>query len=166
MKTEILIPMWPNKSSPSDKIGTGPRYSDLGSCDSFWIPFRARPVGEGYEFADCCSVWQEIGIYVWMSADYGISLEIKAYSIHSADIRRLELLLKTVKWAHKRLDGMAKTTPENVAFQLVEICRRLGIKRCIQYRGMARDEFVPVAEILQVIAAEIATSYGRLRKAA
>lgn len=167
MKTEILIPMWPNQTATSDKLGCGTRYRDLSSCDSFWVPLRARPVGEGYEFADACSIWSELAIYVWMSEDYGVSLELKAYNVHSADLRKLELLTKTLKWATKRLDGIDKVTLGNLPFKLVEICQRLGIKRAIQYRGAGiADVLVPVGEVLQLINAEVVTSFNRLRKAA
>jgi hypothetical protein len=93
-------------------------------------------------------------------------MEIKAYNVHSADLRKLELMAKTLKWARKRLDGMLPVTVDNLPFRLIEICQRLGIKRSIQYRSMAKDEFVPVDEVLQLIHAEVVTSYGRLRKAA
>lgn len=109
MKTEILIPMWPNQTATSDKLGCGTRYRDLSSCDSFWVPLRARPVGEGYEFADACSIWSELAIYVWMSADYGVSLELKAYNVHSAGLRKLELLTKTLKWATNALRALTRS---------------------------------------------------------
>lgn len=165
MKVEILIPMWPNQTATSDKIGCGQRYRDISSCDSFWIPLRARPVGEGYEFADACSVWSDLAFYVWMSADYGLSIELKAYNMHSADLRKLELLTKTLKWASKRLEGLGRVTLESLPFRLLEVCQRLGIKRSIQYRGIGvKDALVPVDEVLQWINSEVVTSFARLKR--
>ena len=162
---EILIPTWPAARQRSEKLGLGNRYSSSDSCDSFWVPLRARPTSdEVYQYGDDTRVWQDIGLYVWMSADYGISIEAKAHEVHSGDVRYIEKLLKCLKWVNKRLEGMGKITPESLPFWLIDFCQRLGIKQTIRYQHTLPDTFGPVTEALQLLTAEITERHAGLKQ--
>lgn len=163
-KLELLLPMWPDKYARSEKLGLGTRHPPTSGTDSFWLPLRARPADEStYLYADATRAWQDISIQVWVSRDYGIDLRVKAYEIYSAEVAFLEVILKNLKWANKRLEGIGKIDTQNLPFKLMEFCERLGIKQGVQYRFCKDDVFVPVAEVLTLIDAEIRTSFANLR---
>lgn len=163
--TEILIPVWPHHTSTSDKLGMGQRYHDFDSSDSINLSFRAIPKGvDTYPFGDKFKVWTDIRLRIWLSYDYGMSADFLADTSY-ANERYIELLLKTMKWANKRIEGMPKLTPESAPFWFMEFCKRLGIKRSVQYtRGSSEDTYTPVEEALAVLVQEIATTNSRLKK--
>ena len=162
---EILIPTWPAARQRSEKLGLGTRYSTTDTYDSFWVPLRARPTSkEVYQYGDDTRIWQDIGLYVWMSADYGISIEAKAHEVHSGDVAYIEKLLKALKWINKRLEGMQAITPESLPFWLIDFCQRLGIKQTVRYQHTLPDTFSPVTDALQLLAAEITERHAGLIK--
>lgn len=162
---KLLIPMWPSKKSLSDKIGAGSRYKDFTGTDSFYIPFRAiNP--ESYPNSLTYRDWNDIGILVFMSLDSGITLQINAHNVRSADTAYLEILLKTLKWANKKISSLQlkNIKLENLPFVLVDFVNALGIKECVQYKPFEKDNFVPVSEVLSIINTEIHNSFKSLKK--
>lgn len=165
--TELLIPVWPHHASTSEKLGMGQRYHDFSGSDSLNLSFRARPNGDVYEGADKYRVWSDIMLRIWISVEYGMSVDFLASNVSYANERYVEALLKAMKWANKRIEGMPKLTQENSPFWFMDFCKRLGIKRSIQYiRNSNEDVFTPVEEALAILVQEIATTSSRLRKAA
>jgi len=167
--TTLYIPTWPEASDNAGRLGVEYRSSYDNSMDSFYLPFRARPkTSDVYKYSDSFRVWNDIALYVWMSAEYGIHIECKAHAVHSGNLRYMELLCKRMKWAMARLDkadGLDKLTPESLPYALISICEALGIKETVQYNGMQTgNTYAPVTAAIQLIVAEVTTRYNRLEK--
>ncbi len=167
--TTLYIPSWPEAHDSTGRIGVDYRNAYDTSMDSLYLPFRARPkTSDVYEHGDSFRVWQDLALYVWMSAEYGIQIEFKAHAVHSGDLRYMELLCKRMKWAAARLDkagDLDKLTPESLPYALIRICEALGIKETVQYHGMrCADTYAPVTAAIQLIVAEVTTRYNRLEK--
>lgn len=161
---EILIPTWPAAHSRDSKLGLGNSYS-MDTCDSLWVKLRSKPLNNNvYEFGDDCRVWSDIGLYVWMSGDYGIKIEVKARELHSGDVAYIEKLLRCLKWVNKRLDGIGEVNRDNLPFWLVDFCKRLGIKRTVRYQHCVDDTIGPVSEALQLLTAEILERHSKCAK--
>lgn len=161
--TELLIPTWPNHQTSSDKIGA----ADFGNCefdhDSIWVNLRAKPTNDAYEGAYQFRAWQDIGMYLWISARYTMCLEFKAHEVHSADESELKTLCKNIKWVNTRLKDLGEITIENLPERLSWVCSRLGIRRTIKYqRGVYKDEFGPVQDAIDLIVSEVHRRLNRM----
>lgn len=158
---EILIPIWPN-ATQAGRLGSCDYGQSFGT-DIFYFHFRCRPIGDGYEGSYEYRVWQNISCYVWISREYGLDIELKAYDVHSADLYELETLTKRLKWATVRLSKLEgiRLTIESLPFKLAAMCKALGIKRCIKY-GKGEDQYAPVEVALQEIVAEAARRIDRM----
>lgn len=160
--TEILIPTWP-QSTGCDRIGA----QDFGNSgfdhDGFWVPLRARPIGDGYDGAYEYRVWQDISMYVWVSARYSMHIEFKAHDVHSADERELMMLCKRIKWINSRIKDLGDVTVDNLPYRLMYICKQLGIKRTIKYVPYVHtDDFGDVEEAIAAIVSEVKRRLDRM----
>lgn len=162
---EILIPSWPETRDSITKIGCSDYGQPWGGIDSFRFQFRAKQTCEGYlpEYQYRC--WMDIGMTIFVHSDGRCSIEIRAQEVHSADLNQLEHLVKCLKWVSKRLDQVSSAglKLESLPFYLTNLCNALGIKRTIQYHGVAVPEtYAPVSEALQIIVGECRRRHERM----
>lgn len=165
-KRELLIPTWPEAYATAQKIGAADYGSACGS-DSMWVHLRSKPAegSDEYEHSDAHRVWQDISLYLYVSKDGRCCIELRAHELHSGDVRYLELLLKTLKWALKRLptDGNFFDISE-LPFRLASVCTALGIKRTVEYHGInTKNTYADITKALALINAEALRRYNRMQ---
>jgi hypothetical protein len=137
-KTEIVIPTWEGRS--------GPAYwgdHDYGSHDdqtaSFWLLLRGVVPSDPYSYMnDDCRAIGDIGLYVWVSVDGTVSIDLRLHGLSSLTLREGEQRIKVLK----RLFVKGKAYPFNnfargtdVHTELTKVLDALGIGRALVYHG-------------------------------
>lgn len=164
----IHIPMWPLAKSLQAKLGTED-YGHHGlSCDSFRIPLRARAKDPKVYTPDYhIRAWQDIGMTIFVCNDKEVSIDLKAMSVHSADIAQLEHLVKCLKWVDKVWKDTTSRKSvylQDLPFFLMHLCSCLGITHCVQYTGINQpDVYAPVSEVLGLICEEAQRRWERIK---
>lgn len=164
---EILIPSWPDSSSNVLKLGVEDWGNSGCSVDSFVLHLQALQASDGFIPDYQVRCWGNVGMAIFVHSDGQVSIEIRAHDVHSANVDKLEHLVKCLKWAHKRMtlvkDGY-KLTVSTLPFYLMNLCTVLGIKRTVQYHGMRSPEtYAPVSETLALIVEECQRRWERLQ---
>jgi len=161
---KLYVPMWPTQSG-SHIYGCA-NYGGYNACDSTWISFRAKPKNPSeYEFATRFSVWPNIGLYVWFDGDGTVQLEFRAHDVFSADETLLDAMLKTVKWANKRLATVSVGKVKDIGITLFAVLTALKVEGTIVYRpGVRVDEIRPLQDVLTVITADVMDRFRRIER--
>ena len=154
-QTEIVIPTWAGRS--------GPAYwgdHDYGSHDnqttSFWLLLRGVvPMDPYSSFNDDCRAIGDLGLYVWLSVDGTVSIDLRMHDVGSLTLRESEQSLKALR----RLFVKGKAFPFNhfvrdtyVHTELTKVLDALGIKRALAYHGINTCEtYEPVSMAIKRI---------------
>lgn len=157
-KTEIVIPTWEGRSGPSywGDIDYG---SHDNQCTSFWLSLRRVGPGDNSYLNDDCRAICDIALYVWISRDGTVSIDVRLHEVGSVSLYEGEQRIKLLKRLHAR----GKAYPFNsfqrgtdVHAELTKALNALGIKRALVYHGGNDDvTYEPVAIAIKRVADNI-----------
>jgi hypothetical protein len=147
-KTEIVIPTWAGR--------TGYSYwgdHDYGSYDnhnsSFWVSLRGVVPNDKYSYMnDDCRAICDIGLYVYVSTDKTISIDLRLHDVGSLTLYEAEQRIKTLKRLFvkgKEYKFNSFSHDSDVHSEMTKVVDALGIKRAMVYHGVGVSEtFVPI----------------------
>lgn len=167
--TELFLPVWPLKRTPWEAIGNADYGATQGcTLEAIMIHLRARPTNDKvYEHGDNFRVFSDLAIKLWVYGSGEVQVEAKISEVYGGDLAYAKLLVKKLTWLDKNLPLSDRWRVESLGDHMVELCKALGITRCIKY-GMSHDpEFAPVGEAIDLIVKEVVRRNARHeRKAA
>ena len=142
-KTEIVIPTWAGRSGPS--YWGDINYSSYDNqSSSFWVSLRGVLPSKPYSFmTDDCRAIGDIGLYVWVTVDGTVSIDVRLHDVGSMSLHEGEQRIKVLK----RLYAKGKAYPFNnfqrasdLHMELTKAVHALGIKRAMVYHGINVSE--------------------------
>lgn len=155
-KMEILLPTWEGN--------TGERYwgdYNYGGYDnettSIWLSLRGLVPGDPYSYMqDECRAVNDLGLYIWISANGTVSIDLRLHDCGSLTLRESELRIRVLK----RLLVRGKAYPfssfvrgSNVHAEITKALDTLGVKRTLVYHGTGISEtYQPVGIAIKRIA--------------
>ena len=149
-KLEIMVPIWPTKGAEqywgsNDYVTYN--YSD--SVTSTWLSLRAvEHNDDNYYMGDSPRAINDFGVYVWMSTDGTVCLDLRLHDCHSLTEQELEIRLKHLKALRKKvakkyqIDCFQSET--TVHAELTRFLVALGVWRSIEYvriDGKSKDKY-------------------------
>ena len=165
-KVEIVIPTWEGRSGPSYWGDTDYSGHDNQSS-SLWLKLRAVEPDDSYMNDDCRAIGN-IGLYVWISSDGTVSIDLRLHDVGSMTLHESEQRIKVLK----RLLAKGKAYPfsnfkrgTDVHAELTRAVEALGIKRALVYHGINQPEtFEPVGIAIKRISDCIDSRLARMKQ--
>jgi len=172
-KFEIVIPVWPDRPSfgYSGRLGYTTDYGYSTECDSEYIPLRAVIEGDKYPyFNDEVKSINDLCLYVWFDKKGSVSIDVR----HSGDsghatLREVEAIARQMK---KIINKMSKkfslgnfTSNVSIHDSLTLALDALGVKRCVEYRGLGIDDiYKPIGIAVSNISGVLETRKANIRE--
>lgn len=158
-KTEIVIPAWAGRTGPSYWGDQDyPHYDNESS--SFWVSLRGVLAGDRHSYMnDDCRAIGDLGLYVYVTVDGTVSIDLRLHDAHSMTLRESEQRIKALKRllvkgkAYRFSDFVGVT---DVHTELTKAVDALGIKRVMTYQGInVTETFEPVGIVIKRISDSI-----------
>lgn len=166
-QTEIVIPTWEGRSGPSYWGDTDYSSHDNQST-SFWLSLCGVVPSDNSYLNDDSRAICDIGLYVWISIDGTVSIDVRLHDVGSVSLYEGVRLIKLLK----RLYARGKAYPFNnfqrhttVHAELTKVLDALGIKRSLVYHGINTSEtYEPVGLAIQRIGDNIKERLDRMKQ--
>lgn len=163
-KLELMLATWPRRA---DETYFGDRWGDWrGLDDCLSCKLRMRMVDRADKYAymnEASKAIADIGVYVWVSRDGTVSLDLRLFDIHSMELQEVEARAKALKAMFAKaakggypLGRWTFVKTRDVHAELCKLFDALGIRFTIEYHGIGQDEtYAPVGVALRRIADDI-----------
>lgn len=127
----IAITTWPVNFGTVHYFGNNPNHLTFGDCGSVWIYLRDVPK----DLRDSSkSDVANLGLYVWFSKEGKYIIEPKMRDVHSADLRTVEGMVKTLRKVTKQTEGLTNKFLEgDIEQHLMAVMKALRIKYAFEY---------------------------------
>lgn len=119
--------------------------ADLDKITSAWLLLRSHiPDKERPYFNEEASAINDLGLWVWVSLDGSISIDLRVRAIHTASVsemeRRTKLLRRLWRSTSKRypLDSFVKST--DVHAEITKALDALGVRQAVEYHGISKPD--------------------------
>lgn len=166
-KTEIVIPTWEGRSGPSywgDTDYSG--YDD--QTTSLWLSLRGVLPDDSYMNDDCRAIGS-IGLYVWVSTEGTVSIDLRLHDVGSMTLHEAEQRIKVLR---RLLVKGGRAYPfsnfqrgAGVHAEITRAVDALGIKRTMVYHGINEPEtFEPVGIAIKRISDCVDSRLARMKQ--
>lgn len=166
-KFEILVPTWPR--SNREQFWGDTKYGPYSGTDSVKIHFRGMSEGDTITWStDEARAMMDVILYIWFDKQGTFSIDLRLADIHTMTLREAELRVKLLKKLINKLSKASFPVDQFIrGNEILELLRHvfsaLGVKRSVQYHGIAVDEtYVPIDDVTKVIASEINERLSRI----
>lgn len=168
--TQIVVPTWRTRRGEEY---FGPRWGDWRGMDdtvACWLSLRGHVPEDKYSYMrDDCKAIGDVGVYVWVSRDGTVSLDLRVHDVHSLELRELERLTKLLKALHAKaakggyaVGSWTFIKTRDIHGELVKLFDALGVRQSVQYNGPGtEDTFIPIGLALIRISQEIEAQITR-----
>ncbi len=164
---EILLPTWEGN--------TGERYwgdysyeSHDNETTSLWLSLRGLVPGDPYSYMqDECRAVNDIGLYVWISVNGAISIDLRLRECSSLSLRETELRIKALKRLFvigKAYQFSSFVRDSDVHAEITKALDAIRVKRTMVYHGTGISEtYQPVGIAIKRISETIEERLEQMR---
>lgn len=160
---QLVIATWPGRTGADYFDRNWGDWRHMDDCLSCWLKLRVYADGKDLFYDTEEQAVRNIGIYVWVSRDGTVSLDLRLHDIYSLELHEAESRYKTLKAMHAKARKAGAccgrwtfVKTRNLRGELEKLLAALKIKNAMEYHGVGTNETItPIGNALDRICEEI-----------